>query len=214
MEAVGTEVIENTTLKDSIAATPEEVEGLASGKFIKVGAGSNVKSVAGKISHSARESEPPATLCIGASSINQAVKAICIARQYLKSDNLDLSFQPAFRGKERRASVALYISKSPSTRTDAPTPVEGETVELPISSHSRPAQVAGALAARIRDGANASLVAIGVDAVANAVLTIGNARLYLEQNNLDIRAAPEFITVQKEERELNAVRFSIKSETI
>ncbi|KAJ9522308.1 hypothetical protein QJQ45_008111 [Haematococcus lacustris] len=147
MEAAGTEVTENTTPKDSIAATPEEVEGLASGKFIK----------------------------------------------------------PAFRGKERRASVALYISKTPSTRTDAPTPVEGEIVELPISSHSRPAQVAGALAARIRDGANASLVAIGVDAVANAVLTIGNARLYLEQNNLDIRAAPEFITVQKEERELNAV---------
>ncbi|KAJ9523181.1 hypothetical protein QJQ45_024075, partial [Haematococcus lacustris] len=36
MEAAGTEVTENTTPKDSIAATPEEVEGLASGKFIKV----------------------------------------------------------------------------------------------------------------------------------------------------------------------------------
>ncbi|GFH25469.1 hypothetical protein HaLaN_23443 [Haematococcus lacustris] len=35
MEAAGTEVTENTTPKDSIAATPEEVEGLASGKFIK-----------------------------------------------------------------------------------------------------------------------------------------------------------------------------------
>ncbi len=82
------------------------------------------------------------------------------------------------------------------------------------------------------------LTAIGVDAVSNAVLAIGNARLFLEQNNLvswrwwpcalfvlvgsdararrlwanwphacsqDVRALPEFVTVQKEERELNAV---------
>ncbi|KAL6752961.1 stage V sporulation protein S-domain-containing protein [Haematococcus lacustris] len=213
MESRGPEVVEIVTPKDSgTAATPEEVEGLASGKFIKVGAGSNVKSVAGKISHSARESEPPATLCIGATSINQAVKAICIARQYLKSDDLDLSFQPAFRGKERRANVALYIAKSAGPR--APLLPEGEVVDLQVSSRSRPVQVAGALAARVREGANVSLVAIGVDAVSNAVLTIGNTRLYLEQNNLDIRAAPEFITVQKEERALNAVRFIIKSETI
>ncbi|KAJ9505704.1 hypothetical protein QJQ45_006411 [Haematococcus lacustris] len=167
MESRGPEVVEIVTPKDSgTAATPEEVEGLASGKFIK------------------------------------AVKAICIARQYLKSDDLDLSFQPAFRGKERRANVALYIAKSAGPR--APLLPEGEVVDLQVSSRSRPVQVAGALAARVREGANVSLVAIGVDAVSNAVLTIGNTRLYLEQNNLDIRAAPEFITVQKEERALNA----------
>jgi stage V sporulation protein SpoVS len=46
----------------------------------------------------------------------------------------------------------------------------------------------GALAARVREGKRVSLVAIGVDAVSNAVLTIGNARLYLEENTL-VRAS-------------------------
>eukprot|EP00983_Pelagomonas_calceolata_P081413 1155565-Pelagomonas_calceolata.AAC.4 len=58
-----------------------------------VSAASQPKGVAGKLAHSARESEPPATLCIGAASINQAVKSICIARQYLTRDGLNLSFQ-------------------------------------------------------------------------------------------------------------------------
>lgn len=44
--------------------------------------------------------------------------------------------------------------------------------------------LAGALAARIREGKHAALISIGVDAVANAVLTIGNSRLYLEENNM------------------------------
>jgi hypothetical protein len=42
----------------------------------------------------------------------------------------------------------------------------------------------GALAARVRESRQPVLVAIGVDAVANAVLAVGNARLFLEQNNL------------------------------
>lgn len=43
---------------------------------------------------------------------------------------------------------------------------------------------AGALAARVREQKQPVLTAIGVDAVSNAVLAIGNARLFLEQNNL------------------------------
>eukprot|EP00983_Pelagomonas_calceolata_P081411 1155565-Pelagomonas_calceolata.AAC.2 len=72
------------------------------------------------------------------------------------------------------------------------------------------ATCACALAARVREGKRVSLVSIGVDAVSNAVLTIGNARLYLEENTLDVRAFPSFITVQKEGKQLNAVKFNIK----
>lgn len=72
----------------------------------------------------------------------------------------------------------------------------------------------GALAARIREGKQCSLVSIGVDAVANAVLTIGNSRLYLEQDSKDVRAQTEFVTVHKEDRDLNAVKFSIKVDAL
>ncbi len=60
-----------------------------------------------------------------------------------------------------------------------------------------PQVVAGALAARIREQRSVCLTAIGIDAVANAVLAIGNARLYLEQDHKDIRAAPCFVQVRR-----------------
>ncbi|MEW5308005.1 MAG: hypothetical protein WDW38_007322 [Sanguina aurantia] len=185
---------------------------IPAGNFIKVSAGSNVKAVAGKIAHSCREGNPPAALCIGAACINQAVKAVCIARGYLTQDGMDLSLQPAFRDTDRsRASLALYLAK----QAIAAPPSNGEeSVELSVGAHSKPAVVAGALAARVREGKNVSMTAIGVDAVSNAVLAIGNARLYLEQDHLDIRVQPMFVQVQKEDRELNAVRFQVSVEQI
>lgn len=182
------------------------------GAFIKVSKESNPKAVAGKIAHSCREGDPPAVLCIGPSCINVAVKAIAIARGYLKNDGLDLSFQPAFRDTDRsRASLALYLAK---TKAGAPISTTGEEVEMPVGKDSRPATVAGALAARVREQKTVALVAIGVDAVANAVLAVGNVRLYLEQDQLDVRANPSFVTVHKEERDLNAVKFSLTVESI
>ena len=179
--------------------------------FIKVSAQSNVKAVAGKIAHSCRDGEPPAALCIGANSINQAVKAICIARGYLADDSIDLSFQPAFRDMDRtRASVALYMSKAVGVRD----PLHAYDVELPVSGHTTPAVTAGALAARIRENKSVCLTAIGVDAVANAVLAVGNARLYLEENKMDVRIHPEFVIVKKDGRDLNAVRLGLSAETI
>lgn len=197
-------------------AHTEEDEALGDPKgFIKVSSQSNPKAVAGKIAHMTRDesASAPCVLCIGAASINQAVKSICIARQYLERDGIDLSFQPAFRDKDRRASVALYIAKIP-TRAPITIAPGTESVELPVSGHSRPPVVAGALAARVREGKQAALVSIGVDAVANAVLTIGNARLYLEENNMDVRCQPTFVTVHKEDRDLNAVRFDVRVDNI
>ena len=46
----------------------------------QVSANSNVKGVAGKVAHTCRAGDAPAMLAIGSSCINQAVKAIAIAR--------------------------------------------------------------------------------------------------------------------------------------
>ena len=61
------------------------------------------QAVAGKIAHTCRDADPPAALCIGATSINQAVKAISVARGYLVENNMDLAFQPV------RACVRMYM---------------------------------------------------------------------------------------------------------
>jgi stage V sporulation protein SpoVS len=49
---------------------------------------------------------------------------------------------------------------------------------------------------------------------ANQVLAIGNARMYLEEDSLDIRTFPEFVHIMKNGAELNAVRFNITAERI
>ncbi|PNH09747.1 hypothetical protein TSOC_003580 [Tetrabaena socialis] len=122
------------------------------------------------------------------------IKAIAIARTYLAQDELDLSFQPAFRDADRsKKSVALYMSK---TKVRAPISIVDE-VDMPIGRESKPQVVAGALAARIREEKSVCLTAIGIDAVSNAVLAIGNARLYLEQDAKDIRAQPAFVLVRR-----------------
>ncbi|GIL54512.1 hypothetical protein Vafri_10042 [Volvox africanus] len=193
-----------------VTGTPLELD-ITNGNFIKVSAKGNVKAIAGKIAHSARDGDPPAALCIGAECINLAVKAIAISRTYLTNDNMDLSFQPAFRDADRsKKSLALYMAK---TKSRAPISTVDD-VEMLIGSQSKPQVVAGALAARVREQRSVCLAAIGIDAVSNAVLAIGNARLYLEQDRKDIRAMPSFVQVHKNGRDLNAVKFSLLVENI
>jgi stage V sporulation protein SpoVS len=181
--------------------------------FVKVSQTSQVKQVAGKVAHTCREGDAPAMLTIGPGCINQAAKAIAIARGYLAHDGLDLTFQTAFREGAQdpsKPSVALYLAKHPLGFATTPNPLE-----MQVSAASQPTVVAGALAARVREGSVPALSAIGVDAVANCVLAVGHARLYLEQDGRDVRARPEFVHVTRGSGEVvNALRFHIHVDAI
>lgn len=56
-----------------------------------------------------------------------------------------------------------------------------------MSRHSKAAVVAGAIAARARDRIGPMVTAIGEEAVCNAVMAVCRARLYLEDDHLDVR---------------------------
>lgn len=62
-----------------VAQQPPSMPGVAQ-PFVKVSGQSDPRKVAGKLAHTCRESPAPAMLTIGSNCINQAVKAICIAR--------------------------------------------------------------------------------------------------------------------------------------
>ncbi len=79
----------------------------------KVSSESHSTSVAGAIAKSIRDGHEVVLQAIGAGAVNQAVKAITIARGYLVADHLDIAFVPAFielevEGNERTA-VRFYI---------------------------------------------------------------------------------------------------------
>lgn len=75
---------------------------------IKVSAKSRSTAVAGAIAAVIREHQYAEVQAIGAGAVNQAVKALAIARGYLSRDEIDIIFTPFFtevdiEGQERTA---------------------------------------------------------------------------------------------------------------
>lgn len=64
--------------------------------ILRVSAGSNPQAVASAIAHSIYETRGCKIRAVGAGAVNQAVKAIAIARGYCAPRGLDLSCIPGF----------------------------------------------------------------------------------------------------------------------
>lgn len=77
-------------------------------EVLKVSARSRSTAVAGAIAGVIREGTTAEVQAIGAGAVNQAIKAVAIARGYLAEDNIDIVCVPAFveidiEGQERTA---------------------------------------------------------------------------------------------------------------
>ncbi len=94
--------------------------------IIKVSSTSRTTAVAGAIAGVIREQRVALVQAIGASAVNQAIKAVAIARTYLEQDGLDLWCQPSFvdveiNGQERTA-LRLHVVAVPRGQSVAPAP--------------------------------------------------------------------------------------------
>ena len=65
-------------------------------EIIKVRGTSRTSAVAGAIAGVVREHKRAEVQAIGASAVNQAVKALALAKSYLVQDGLDIFFVPEF----------------------------------------------------------------------------------------------------------------------
>jgi stage V sporulation protein S len=85
------------------------------GSVLKVSAKSNPNSVAGALAAVLRERESAELQAVGAGAINQAIKAIAIARSYLDPAVFDLACVPSFIDVEiagnQRTGIALAIER-------------------------------------------------------------------------------------------------------
>ena len=64
--------------------------------FLRVSAGSNPQSVASAIAHAIYDTRKVMLRAVGAGAVNQAVKAMAIARGYVAPRGLDLTVKPGF----------------------------------------------------------------------------------------------------------------------
>lgn len=117
---------------------------------IRVSAQSRSSAVAGAIAGVVREHRHADVQAIGAGAVNQAIKAIAIARSYLQLDGLNIVCIPAFvevevNGEERtgiKIAVDVYSQSTPlpGSRLAAmaqPTPAV-ESVALPVEGNGSP----------------------------------------------------------------------------
>jgi stage V sporulation protein S len=80
--------------------------------FLRVSASSNPQSVASAIAHAIYDSKKVMLRAVGAGAVNQAVKAIAIARGYTAPRGLDLSVKPGFANIESRDGTISAITFS------------------------------------------------------------------------------------------------------
>jgi len=95
------------------AAAPAADDVVRSGEVLKVSARSRPSAVAGAIAGVVRESGRAEVQAIGAGATNQAVKAVAIARDYLRETGIDAVCLPAFIDvtidNEDRTAIRLVI---------------------------------------------------------------------------------------------------------
>ena len=91
---------------------------------IKVSAKSRSTAVAGAIAGVIRENKHAEVQAIGAGAVNQAIKAVAIARGYLEQDGLDIYVIPTFAevdiNGEERTAVRLLVESRPLEKPPEP----------------------------------------------------------------------------------------------
>lgn len=82
---------------------------------LKVSAKSNPNAVAGALAAALRERESAELQAVGAGAINQAIKAVAIARNYLKGSGIDLVCIPSFItvaiSDNERTGISLLVER-------------------------------------------------------------------------------------------------------
>lgn len=83
--------------------------------IVKVSSKSNPNSVAGMIASLIREEDKVEVICIGAGALNQAVKAIAVARGFVAPIGKDLICIPAFTeidlDGDNRTAIKLIVEE-------------------------------------------------------------------------------------------------------
>lgn len=104
--------------------------------LLKVSSKSNPSSVAGAIAGIVRQAGSVSIQVIGAGSLNQAMKAVAIARGFVAPGGIDLvcipSFQDIFIDGEARTAIRLKIEER-SLRQELPRLIVQEAGDLAVT---------------------------------------------------------------------------------
>jgi len=171
----------------------------SSNPLLKVKGDSKPNTVAGAICNVVREARgnnPPSVLATGPQAINQAMKAIAIARKYLLEEDkpIDLVCSPVFEQDVRSGSnVCFELTKSK--------PVNREPLEDDLTAKDKTDvfKLAGAIAGRVRDGEEVAVTTKGAIPVLVVVKAIATAQEYLAEESLTLKFVISIVDLENPE---------------
>jgi stage V sporulation protein S len=191
---------------------PTKTDSVTPSRTLSVAGGSNVKSLAGSIAHTSRGAPPPTLQAVGATSLNQAIKAVAVARTYLENDDIDLEVEVS-RVPDDTIRNLLQLKLSKKSRSVFASKKD-EPVDLRAAGTTETAALAGAIANNVREGHRVRVTCIGPVPVFRAVDAIVKARTFLQKDSLDLVFVPMFTTIDSSSERggvVNALQMVISS---
>jgi stage V sporulation protein S len=185
----------------------------------------NVKKLAGAISHSLRQSGEVNVRCFGNASIGKASKAIAISKSYIKENNLQLSFSPAYInadiGGKSRTGIAFCLFTSDGddikdfesvkqvmlVRSDA----DEATYEEKNDSVKK---LAGAIAHALAEDGECFIRCFGNGTIGKACRALAMARGFVAQKGSDMYCTNTFIEAEMGGASRTGIGFYAYSNTL
>jgi stage V sporulation protein SpoVS len=141
---------------------------------IRVSKTSSTRGVSGAVAHLARERRDMPILAGSAKALCTAIKSVAAARTLLREDAVDAGLAATTeRDAGERSVTRLQLI---TTTEKHPNVADGASYT--VSKNTNPAALAGALAARLREGKSALASCVGVDAALRAATAVALATGY------------------------------------
>ncbi|MDP2162094.1 MAG: stage V sporulation protein S [Flavobacterium sp.] len=81
---------------------------------------------------------------------------------------------------------------------------------IKVSSQSRTASIAGAIAGTVRDEGKAEIQSIGAGSINQTMKAMVLARGYLKEDGIDVICYPEFVDLDFDGREVTAIKLIVE----
>jgi len=172
-------------------------KGRSDEKTVLIGPTTDIKLSAGAVANLMREGTPPTVKAISAPNVNNAVKTLALARNYLADEGLELYAYvefPELDDSFNSANVALQLVQK-AQRSD----LSRVVAQLHVSASSDPGKVAGAIASTAREVGKVPRICVSCAGPAAMLIALKAnflARRFLSDDGLDLAVVPEFENVE------------------
>ena len=178
----------------------------------------NVKKLAGAISHSLRANGEINVRCFGNASIGKAAKALAIARNYIKVQNLQLSCSPAFittkMGENELTGISFCAFAEKDIRevdienAKSVLLVKGDPRDISAEDRKRNVKkLAGAITHALEEHKEVVIRCFGNATIGKASKALAIARGYTAVRGPDLYCWPEFIIAEMNGSERTGIVF-------